>query len=452
MMRWLSTLGKSFQVRRQMPDLVRPTRPTPREVKLLSDIDDQSGLRSQVPCLYFYKGRENHDGRRNNKEEDPVKVIKAALAETLVPYYPYAGRLREGPGKKLAVDCTGEGVMFIEADADFTLEDFGEEVQPPFPYWEELLHEGPGSTEFLHSPLILIQVTRLRCGGFIFGFRFNHAMSDGTGMGQFTAAMAEIAGGASAPSITPVWRRELLSARDPPRVTCIHREYDDTSTTKLQTNPFGSATDLVDRSVFLSLAKISALRTSLPPHLRLKCSNFDVLTAWLWRCRTTALQLDPEEEVRLMIAVNSRPRFNPPLPRGYYGCAIGLPVALTTAQELIQNPLEYAVDLVMKAKSQVTEEYMKSAADLMVLKGRPKFTVASTFWVSDLRRFQFHELDFGWGKPIYGGPARLRPAMKILSYYTNKTNKAGEEGISVFLCLPKFAMEKLTGEIDRIGR
>lgn len=56
-----------------------------------------------------------------------MKVIKEALSKTLVFYYPFAGRVREGANRKLGVECTGEGVMFIEADADVTLQQFGGE-------------------------------------------------------------------------------------------------------------------------------------------------------------------------------------------------------------------------------------------------------------------------------------------------------------------------------------
>jgi hypothetical protein len=85
-------------------------------------------------------------------------VIRDAIARALVHYYPFAGRLRELEGRKLAVDCTGEGVLFIEADADVRLDHFGDALQPPFPCLDELIFDVPGSSEVLGSPLLLFQV------------------------------------------------------------------------------------------------------------------------------------------------------------------------------------------------------------------------------------------------------------------------------------------------------
>jgi hypothetical protein len=90
--------------------------------------------------------------------KDPVKVLKHALSQTLVYYYPFAGRIREGVGRKLMVDCTGEGVMFVEAEADVTLDQFGESLQPPFPCFQELLHDVADSEIIIDRPIRLIQV------------------------------------------------------------------------------------------------------------------------------------------------------------------------------------------------------------------------------------------------------------------------------------------------------
>ena len=141
-----------FKVHRQEPELIAPAKPTPHEFKPLSDIDDQEGLRFHIPSIQFYR----HDPSMRGK--DPVKIIREALAKTLVFYYPFAGRLREGPNRKLIVECTGEGVLFIEADADVSLQQFGDALQPPFPCLEELLFDVPGSSAVLNSPLLLVQV------------------------------------------------------------------------------------------------------------------------------------------------------------------------------------------------------------------------------------------------------------------------------------------------------
>ncbi|KAK4430472.1 Benzyl alcohol O-benzoyltransferase [Sesamum alatum] len=110
----------TFKVTRQNPELIPPAKSTPHEFKPLSDIDDQEGLRFQLPTIQFFRKNPAMDGK------DPAKVIRDAVAKALVFYYPFAGRLREMAGRKLVVECTGEGVLFIEADADVTLQQFGD--------------------------------------------------------------------------------------------------------------------------------------------------------------------------------------------------------------------------------------------------------------------------------------------------------------------------------------
>ncbi|XP_011009229.1 PREDICTED: benzyl alcohol O-benzoyltransferase-like [Populus euphratica] len=426
-----------FKVHRREPELIKPAKPTPREFKLLSDIDDQEGLRFHIPLIHFYRHNPSMHGK------DPVKVIREAIAKTLVFYYPFAGRLREGHNRKLMVECTGEGILFIEADADVTLEQFGDPLQPPFPCLEELLFDVPGSSGVLNCPLLLIQVSRLKCGGFLFALRLNHTMSDGPGLEQFMAAVGEMARGANAPSVPPVWERHVLNATDPPRVTCRHLAYEEVagSTSSILTHDH-----LVHRSFFFSPSDITALRRLVPPHLS-HCSTFEILTACLWICRTIALQPHPNEEMRIICLVNASGKFNPPLlPRGYYGNGFLLLAAVATAGELSRKPIGYALELVRKAKADMTEEYMRSTASLMVSKGRPLFTVPGTYIVSDLRHVGFEKVDFGWGNAIYGGTAKAAP--ELASFYIPFTNKKGEDGIVVPFCLPSPAVERFYKELE----
>ncbi|XP_050891952.1 benzyl alcohol O-benzoyltransferase isoform X2 [Lathyrus oleraceus] len=311
-----------FTVKRRTPELVTPSKPTPHETKLLSDIDDQEALRFHVPAIQFY----NYDPNMAGK--DPVDVIRKALVETLVFYYPLAGRLREGVGRKLMVDCTGEGVLFIEADADVSLKDFGDVLLPPFPYLDELLYDVRGSINMLNAPLMLIQVTRLKCGCFIFALRRNHTMTDASGIVQFMNALAEIFREKSEPSILPVWCRELLNARDPPRVACIRREFEQAPDNK---GTLISLNNMAQHTFFFGPIEVATIRSLLPPNELQQYSKFEIITSFLWRCRTTTLQQNPDEEVRMMSIVDARSKsVNLQLPYGYYGNIVGNPVAVTT--------------------------------------------------------------------------------------------------------------------------
>ncbi|CAK8570736.1 unnamed protein product [Lathyrus sativus] len=436
-----------FTVKRGAPELVTPSKPTPNEVKSLSDIDDQDLIRVQVPGILFY----NYDP--NMKGKDPVDIIRKALAKTLVFYYPFAGRLREGDGRKLMVDCTGEGVLFIEADADVTLKDFGNNILPPFPFMDEVLYDVPGSSDIINAPLMLIQVTRLKCGGFIFAIRVNHTMCDASGLVQFMNAIAEISRGMNEPSVSPVWCRELLSARNPPRVTCYHPELEQAPNNKGTINLI-SLDNMVRRTFFFGPNEVATIRSLLPTNQQQQYSKFEIITAFLWRYRTIALQLDSNQEVSMYFAVNGRSKYvNLQLPNGYYGNVLANPAIVTTAGKIVENTLGYmyVLNLVKNAKAKVTREYMHSLADLIVSKGRPSFTPTEfMLLVSDVTHSGFKDVDFGWGKAVYGGPAVDSPIHSIGCLYLPFTNAKGEEGLVIPLYLPAQAMERFVIELDSV--
>ncbi|GLJ07640.1 hypothetical protein SUGI_0071530 [Cryptomeria japonica] len=98
--------------------------------------------------------------------DDPLSTIFFFRPSRQV-FAPFAGRLREATAGKLAVECTGEGVLFVEADADVTLVEFGD-IQPPIPGFDELLHNILSSQTVINFPLLLIQVCKSRVFNQIF--------------------------------------------------------------------------------------------------------------------------------------------------------------------------------------------------------------------------------------------------------------------------------------------
>ena len=127
---------------------------------------------------------------------------------------------------------------------------------------------------------------------------------------------------------------------------------------------------------------------------------------------------------------------------------------VTIAEKLCKKPLGYALELVKKAKNKVNDEYMRSSADMLVIRGRPHFTVVRTFVVSDLTRVGFKNVDVGWGKPVYGGPAKggAGTIPGVICTFIPVKNGMGKDGILVPMCLPAPAMEIFVKELGGLSK
>uniref|UniRef100_A0A6N2NHQ3 Uncharacterized protein n=1 Tax=Salix viminalis TaxID=40686 RepID=A0A6N2NHQ3_SALVM len=188
-----------------------------------------------------------------------------------------------------------------------------------------------------------------------------------------------------------VWERQVLNASNPPRVTCTHREYEE-------------------------------------PLFHFRNSNSMSL-----EMSHHCLQPDPTEDMRIICIVNAREKFNPPLPRGYYGIGFAFPVAVATA-ETLKKSIERLRN-VRKGKADVTEEYMRSVSSLMVTKGEAHFTV---FEEVDLDGVMLYMVEL----PKVG----LGPSLELQAFISIYKQE-GENGIVVPFCLPAPAMERFVKEL-----
>jgi hypothetical protein len=131
---------------------------------------------------------------------------------------------------------------------------------------------------------------------------------------------------------------------------------------------------------------------------------------------------------------------------GYYGNASAFPSTVSTVKLLCENPLGYAVELVKKATSRMSEEYIRSVADLMVIKGRPKFSITGNFIVGDTTRSGYGQVDFGWGKPTFAGVAK---SVNLINVYVQLKNKE-KDGTLALLCLPLSCVERFQHEFNKM--
>ncbi|XP_068666753.1 omega-hydroxypalmitate O-feruloyl transferase-like [Aristolochia californica] len=406
------------------PALVPPAEETEKGLYFLSNLDQNIAV--IVQTVYCFKADEKGNERA-------AEVMKDALSKVLVYYYPLAGRLIISAEGKLIVNCTGEGAVFVEADANCTLEALGDIAKPDPATLGKLVYNIPGARNILEIPPLVAQVTRFKCGGFVLGLAMNHCMFDGLGAMEFVNSWGETARGLPL-AVAPFLDRTLLKAQDPPKIGFPHHEFaeieDVSNTNELYLE------QMLYRSFCFDPEKLDQLkRKAMEDGVLKKCTTFEALSAFVWRARSQALRLTPDQQTKLLFAVEGRNRFDPPLPNGYFGNGIVLTNSLCTAGEILEKPLSFTVGLVQEAVKMVTDSYMRSAIDYFeATRARP--SLAATLLITTWSRLSFHTTDFGWGEPLQSGPVTLPEKEVILFLSHGKERKS----INVLLGLPASAM------------
>ena len=125
-----------------------PAEETPKGPYFLSNLDQNIAV--IVQTVYCFRGA--GDG------SSASVVLRESLAKVLVHYYPLAGRLTISGEGKLAVDCTGEGAVFVEAEADCAMADIGDVTEPDPSVLGKLVYSVPGAKNILEMPLLVAQV------------------------------------------------------------------------------------------------------------------------------------------------------------------------------------------------------------------------------------------------------------------------------------------------------
>ena len=277
-------------------------------------------------------------------------------------------------------------------------------------------------------------MTKFKCGGFVLGLCMNHCIFDGLGAMEFVNSWGETARGLPL-KVPPFLDRSILKARNPPKADFPHHEFaeieDVSNTTKLYEE------EMLYRSFCFDPEKLEKLKkAAMEDGVLPKCTTFEALSAFVWRARSKALGMKPEQQTKLLFAVDGRQRFRPPIPAGYCGNGIVLTNSLCSAGELLENPLSFSVGLVQEAVKMVTDGYMRSAIDYFeITRARP--SLAATLLITTWSRLSFHTTDFGWGEPVLSGPVALPEKEVILFLSHGKERKS----INVLLGLPASAME-----------
>ncbi|KAM0939161.1 putative quinate O-hydroxycinnamoyltransferase [Dioscorea sansibarensis] len=388
-------------------------------------------LRKHLPTIYFY--RPNGDQGFFSPE-----TLRRALGKALVPFYPLAGRLcYTGYGGRLELRCSGEGVLFVQAESGLTLDELG--GFDPSPEKRKLFIPtvGSGDHDVTDIPLVLLQVTTFKCGSVCLGVGIHHTVSDGVSSLHFINTWSDIARGLDI-AIPPYLDRTHVRARSPPTVEFDHPEF--------KPNP-PALPNSVKKPISASILKLSCSNLNKIKsycNTKLKYTTYEILAAHVWRCACKARRLVPNETTRAFFTIDGRTRLRPHLPPGYIGNVIFPAVVTAVSGEVLSENLEEVAARFHDTISRLDDKYFRSAIDWLELQedvtkiGRwvgefPGTDMSIVSWT----RLPIYSADFGWGPPAYMGPAML--LYGGLCYIMPAANKA--DGIMVAVSLEEEYME-----------
>ncbi|CAI0394604.1 unnamed protein product [Linum tenue] len=427
--------------------MVQPAECRPRHSLWLSNLDLLQ-LKNHVITIYAYNKPSADQGGSASSSElfFDTKVLKDSLSKALVTFYPMAGRLgRDGNGR-LELDCSGEGALFYEAESETTLAELGEflpvpeggEFSPgPVVQLTELAPRVDYSKGVSSYPLLILQVTRFKCGGVCLGIGIHHSLADGESSLSFINTWSDMARGLPV-AATPFFDHTILRARQPAAPKFHHTEYDPHPTmitnNKQQNPPKPATIDIIT----ITPEQLQNLKDKA----KFRCSTYEIFTAHVWRCLSKARGLADEQPTKLQISVDGRSRLNPPPPPGYFGNVIFHTTPVAPVGELVSEPMAQTVERIRQAIRRMDNEYLTSAIDyledpsspegIIQLPGycrSPNLKLVNWMWLP------FKGADFGWGSSILYRKTDLSEGMGLI------LPRNPDGSLSLVICLEADVME-----------
>ncbi|XP_065869431.1 stemmadenine O-acetyltransferase-like [Euphorbia lathyris] len=358
---------------------------------------DQLTPTTYSPLILFYNTKNFH-----LKNTQITSQLKLSLSNTLNLYYPLSGRVKNN----LIIDEFDAGVPYFKARVNGHLSDFIRD--PKMEMFNMFLPYQPFCQQLDPTlALLAVQVNVFNCGGIALGMCFSHKINDGITGSSFIKTWA--ANSCDSGSYNKVIQPNLFEASTmfPPQKTLPSRY-----TSLMESLWFSEKRFRTRRFVFNANA-VSALTDKGRSEFVKNTTRVEALSAFIWKCSMKACENisgSPRPSV-MSQAVNIRRLTKPRMSRYAFGNLVWSAIARYNPDET-KMEMKELVSLVRDGVGKVNSEYLKSLSgekgSIAILEHLDELGAISmenpdVFSFFSWHTFDFSEIDFGYGKPVWVG-------------------------------------------------
>ncbi|XP_047175124.1 stemmadenine O-acetyltransferase-like [Vigna umbellata] len=416
-------------------ETIKPSLPTSVECKTLKlCLFDVFQLNTYFPLILFYKNTTNLEGFSECSTQ-----LKKSLSEALTIFYPLAGRRCD----YFSIDCNDEGVIFMEASVNTTMEVL---LKPP--NLEQLNQLLPCEPIKCHPhqevlPQFLVQVNKFQCGGIAIGLCNLHILLDAYSCSAFLKTWFSICKGSKGEISRPNF--SSAASAFPPAIPtsvrpCIFNVIEENCTTRRF---------LFDHKAINELKSMSTCDETKP-------TRYQVVSSFISKHMIVAIKEECCEKTRAAVALHIgdiRKRMGEPFIEGAVGNLVW--PALVFVEGVNKNTkIIDLVEILKKGLGKLTKDVFLNVqndpsflwngeyAELM-LEGIPKnetISLVFTSWVN----IGFNEVDFGCGNPFwlaYGGGTKVTTSNSVILMETR-------EGIEAWITMTEKHITILEQDVD----
>ena len=355
--------------------------------------------------LLFVKPTSSQE-KRIDEENNMIDHLASSLSRTLDIFYPLAGRLAmiensDDDTTSFFIDCNNHGAQFVHAVADrITVADILEPIYIPDHIVDSLLlMNSVPNYEGVSKPLLAVQVTELVDGIFI-GCSLNHAVADATTFWHFFNTWSEISRGNCDNNLQPypIFERSGFDG-------IINFPIHIPSPLKVKAEKF-IPQQLQRRYFHFTKEKIAELKAKANREMDTdKISSLQAVVGHFWRSTTRCRCLDSDEKVICIVALGTRHRMQPPLPKQYFGNAVHGEIVISTAGDLMEHGVGWAAwrinNMIASKTTQEVRKYLDEwVKNPWVVNTTSSPAISNKVLIGSSPWFNVYGNDFGWGKPI----------------------------------------------------